>query len=182
LLINNAGLGDLGPFATADSPKLERMMVVNMNALTLLTRAALPGMIDRRSGGVLNVSSCAGFLPIPGFAIYAATKAYVTSFTEALRIELRGSGVTASALCPGPVHTEFTDVARRPGAAPPVSPEFVHEPMDTVVRAGLKAIEQEKPLVIPGAIMKIGMLLTRITPMPLLRLVSRFNNRASASD
>ena len=117
LLINNAGLGDLGAFATADPTRVEQMMEVNMVALTRLTRAVLPGMIERKRGAILNVSSSASFLPISNFAVYAATKAYVTSFSEALRGELHGAGVHVSALCPGPVRTEFTEVARRRPAA-----------------------------------------------------------------
>jgi len=90
LLINNAGLGDLGPFATSDPARNEQIMLVNVIALTSLTRGLLPQMIAKKRGAILNVSSSAGFLPIPGFAVYAATKAYVTSFSEALRAELRG--------------------------------------------------------------------------------------------
>ena len=115
-LINNAGLGDVGPFATSERQRVEEMLAVNVTALTLLTRLLLPRMIAQRRGAILNVSSTAGFLPIAGFAVYAATKAYVTSFSEAIRAELHGSGVTVTSLCPGPVPTEFTQVAARPGA------------------------------------------------------------------
>src|SRR6059058_2098189 len=96
-----------------------------MVALTSLTRRLLPQMIARKRGAILNVSSSAGFLPIPGFAVYAATKAYVTSFSEALRAELRGTGVSVCVLCPGPVSTEFQEVANRPGEQPDSGPEFV---------------------------------------------------------
>jgi short-subunit dehydrogenase len=139
----------------------------------------LPQMIARRRGGILNVSSSAGFLPIPNFVIYAATKAYVTSFSEALRAELRGTGVSVCALCPGPVHTEFQEVAKRPGGQPESGPELVHVSVEQVVRDALTGLEADRPLVIPGWAMKIGMFLVRITPMPILRLASRFNrNRA----
>ena len=96
------------------------MMQVNIVALTRLTRALLPAMIAQKRGAILNVSSSAGFLPIPNFAVYAATKAYVTSFSEALRSELRGTGFGVTALCPGPVRTEFMEMAQRSpdGAAP----------------------------------------------------------------
>ena len=179
LLINNAGLGDLGPFATSDPARNEQMTLVNMVALTALTRHLLPQMIARKRGGILNVSSSAGFLPIPQFAVYAATKAYVTNFSEALRAELRGTGVTVSAVCPGPVHTEFQEVAKRPGGQPETGPKFVYVPVERVVRDALAALEADQPLVIPGLAMKIGMFLVRLTPMPILRWTSRFSNKGS---
>src|SRR5881396_2645915 len=154
LLVNNAGLGDSGPFATSDPMRNEQMALVNMVALTSLTRHLLPQMIANRRGGILNVSSSAGFLPIPGDAVYAATKAYVTSFSEALRAELRGTGVSVCALCPGPVHTEFGEVAKRPGGQPPVGPELVYVPVEQVVRDALAALEANRPLIIPGFPMK----------------------------
>jgi uncharacterized protein len=175
LLINNAGLGDVGPFATAELPRVKEMLAVNVAALTLLTRLLLPGMIAQRRGAILNVSSTAGFLPIAGFAIYAATKAYVTSFSEAIRAELRGTGVTVTSLCPGPVHTEFTQVAARPGAKRDRTPDFVHVSAEEVVRTTLAAIESNKPLVIPGFVMKVGMFLVRIMPLSILRLASRLS-------
>jgi short-subunit dehydrogenase len=133
-------------------------------------------MIERKRGAILNVSSSAGFLPIERLAVYAATKAYVTNFSEAIRAELCGTGVTVAALCPGPVHTEFGQVARRNSSERAKSgPEVVHVSVEEVVRAGLHAIERGKPLVVPGLIMKIAMLLVRLTPMPLLRLASRLS-------
>ena len=177
LLINNAGLGDSGPFATSDPRRNEQMMLVNMVALTSLTRRLLPQMIARRRGGILNVSSSAGFLPIPNFAVYAATKAYVTSFSEALRAELRGTGVSICALCPGPVHTEFQKVANRLGGRSDSGPEFVHVSVEQVVHDALAALEADRPLVIPGLAMKLGMFLVRITPMPILRWASRFSGK-----
>ena len=179
LLINNAGLGDSGAFSTSDPIRNEQMTLVNIVALTMLTRHLLPRMIARRCGGILNVSSSAGFLPIPDFAVYAATKAYVTSFSEALRAELRGTGVSVCSLCPGPVHTEFQEVAKRPGAQPDTGPEFVFVSAEEVVRDALAALEADRPLVIPGFPMKLGMFLVRITPMPILRLLSRLSPRRS---
>jgi short-subunit dehydrogenase len=175
LLINNAGLGDLGPFAMSDPIRNEQIMLVNMVALTSLTRHLIPQMIARKRGGILNVSSSAGFLPIPNFAIYAATKAYVTSFSEALRAELRGTGVSVCALCPGPVHTEFQEVAKRSGGQREDGPEFVHVSVEQVVRDALTGLEADRPLVIPGLPMKIAMFLVRITPMSILRWASRFS-------
>src|SRR5207247_6759013 len=115
LLINTARVGDSGPFAKSDTARNEQMLLVDVMALTSLTRRLLPHMVAKRRGGILNVSSSAGFLPIPGDAVYAATKAYVTSFSEALRAELRGTGVSVCAVCPGPVRTEFQEIAKRPG-------------------------------------------------------------------
>ena len=177
LLINNAGLGDSGDFATSNLIRNQQMTLVNIVALTTITRRLLPQMIAKRRGGILNVSSSAGFLPIPHFAVYAATKAYVTSFSEALRAELRGTGVSVCTLCPGPVHTEFQEVAKRPDAQPDTGPEFVFVPAEQVVRDALAALEADRPLVIPGFPMKLGMFLVRITPMPILRFLSRFSPR-----
>lgn len=174
LLINNAGLGDMGSFATIDPARLDQMMQVNMTALTLLTRKLLPAMIANKRGAVLNVSSSAAFLPIADFSVYAATKAYVNSFSEGLRAELRGTGVNVCALCPGPVRTEFTEVAQRPGQEPlETGPDFVYVSVEDVARAGLDAIESDLPMRIPGAIMKIGMAIVRILPSSILRRASR---------
>jgi len=174
LLINNAGLGDSGPFATSDPTRIDQIIQVNMSALTLLTRKLLPTMIARKRGAILNVSSSAGFLPIPGFAVYAATKAYVTNFSEALRAELRDTGVSVSILCPGPVHTEFGEVAKRPGGQPEAGPEFAYVPVEQVARDGLAAVEAARPLVIPGFAMKLGMFLVRMMPMSIL---GRFSSK-----
>jgi uncharacterized protein len=178
LLVNNAGLGDLGLFATSDPTRNEQMTLVNVVALTSLARYLLPRMITRKRGGILNISSSAGFLPIPEFAVYAATKAYVTSFSEALRAEIRGTGVSVCAVCPGPVHTEFQEVAKRPGGQTETGPEFVYVPVERVVRDALTAVESDRPTVIPGLTMKVVMILVRLTPMPILRLASRVSRRA----
>lgn len=181
LLINDAGLGDIGSFATADLPRIETMLEVNMVALTRLTRALLPGMIERGYGGILNVSSSACFLPIPNFAVYAATKAYVTSFSEALRLELHGTGVHVSALCPGPVRTEFQEKARRKAQDPAqTEPALAYVAVEEVVGAALRGIERNRPVVIPGAIMKFGMLVVRLTPLPVLRFFARIFAKPAA--
>jgi short-subunit dehydrogenase len=175
-LINNAGLGDYGPFATSDTNRINEMLFVNVVALTSLTRRLLPPMIGRKRGAIINVSSSAGFLPMTGLAVYAASKSYVTSFSEAIRMELRGTGVSVTTLCPGPVHTEFTEVAKRPSNRKQKSgPEFAHVSVEEVVRTTLDAVERDRPLVIPGFVMKLGMFLVRITPMSILRLASRLS-------
>ncbi len=173
-LINNAGSGDRGAFATSDFKRVNEMMQVNVVSLTLLTRKLLPAMIAAKRGAILNVSSSASFLPIPGMGVYAATKAYVTSFTEALRSEVRGHGITVSALCPGPVHTEFDKVAARAGDRNAVAPEFTYVPTEQVVADALAGIENAHAIVIPGLAMKIGMSIARMTPLAILRLAARF--------
>jgi uncharacterized protein len=177
LLINNAGLGDSGPFAESDPDRNEEMTLVNVATLTLVTRDLLPRMITQHRGAILNVSSSAGFLPIPGSGVYAATKAYVTSFSEALRAELHGTGVSVCALCPGPVVTEFQQVARREGAQANIGPKFLVLTVEQVVRDGLAALEADRPLVIPGFAMKVLMLLARLMPLPVLRWVARMSPR-----
>jgi len=180
LLINNAGLGDSGSFANSDPVRNKQMTLVNITALTSLTHHLLPQMITKRRGGILNVSSSAGFVPIPGLAVYAATKAYVASFSEALRAELRGTGVTVCALCPGPVVTEFQQVAKRKGVQPDIGPKFLIVTVEQVVRDALAALEAERPLVIPGLAMKLLMLLARSMPLPALRWVARVSPRTRA--
>ncbi|MEP6810067.1 MAG: SDR family NAD(P)-dependent oxidoreductase, partial [Chthoniobacterales bacterium] len=174
VLINNAGLGDRGSFDAADFRRVNDMMQVNVVSLTLLTHKLLPAMIRAKRGAILNVSSSASFLPFPGMGVYAATKAYVTSFSEALLSEVRGYGVTVSALCPGPVHTEFDQVTSRPGPPRQAAPEFTYVPTEQVVRDALEGIERARAIVIPGLAMKVAMSIARITPLAVLRLAARF--------
>jgi len=176
-LVNNAGLGDSGPFAESDPDRNKEMTLLNVATLTLITRHLLPSMIEKHRGAILNVSSSAGFLPIPLSAVYAATKAYVTSFSEALRAELYGTGVSVCALCPGPVVTEFQQVAKREGVQPNIGPQFLVVTVDQVVRDALAAVEADRPLVIPGFAMKLLMLLARLMPMPVLRWLARMSPR-----
>jgi short-subunit dehydrogenase len=150
VLVNNAGFGDLGPFAQADLAKMLRMIQVNVTALTELTGLFLPGMLARNRGSILNVGSVAGFQAGPYMAVYYATKAYVNSLSEALHSELRGTGVTVTVLCPGPVATEFGSVA---GFLP--SPKGMFSAGQAlgakpVAAAGLKAMRSGRRMVVPG--------------------------------
>jgi len=111
LLINNAGFGDYGPFADSDPDKQLRMVQLNVTVLVALTQRYLPSLVERGAGGIINVSSIAGFVPLPYMATYAATKAFVLSFSEALWAEVKDRGVTVLALCPGATRTEFHEVA-----------------------------------------------------------------------
>lgn len=111
ILINNAGFGDYGSFSASDPDKNQRMIVLNVQALTELSRLALPDMLATKSGYIMNVASVAAFQPGPYMAVYYATKAYVLSFSEAIAEECKGSGVTVTALCPGPTSTGFVEKA-----------------------------------------------------------------------
>ncbi len=177
ILINNAGFGDLGTFETSDPATVETMLNLNVVALTRLTRWALPRMLENKKGWICNVGSTAGLIPLPTFAVYAATKAYVNSFSEAIRIELHGSGVHVTALCPGPVETEFGQVASRENSkrkfAPPA---FLCVPKADVVRQTLQAMARDQGRIIPGILVRIPMLLAESTPRWFLRF---FFNRMS---
>jgi short-subunit dehydrogenase len=172
LLINNAGLGDYGEFATAEWPKLEAMLRVNVEALTHLAHLLVPGMIRQGGGAILNVSSLASLLPIPDFAVYAATKAYVTSFSEALRIELLNHGVEVLAVCPGPVHTGFGLVARREEHLPGIpAREWFYVPKKQVVAESLTALHRGKARVYPGHRIAGAAAVLSAMPMALMRAV-----------
>ena len=131
-------------------------------------------MIAQKRGAILNVSSSAGFLPLPELGVYAATKAYVTSFSEAIRAETRGRGITVTALCPGPVHTEFAQVADREVQGRKVRTSPAHVSVEEVARAGLSAIERDQALVVPGIAVKILMTIVRALPLAVLRAAWRF--------
>jgi len=151
-LINNAGFGLGGKFADRPLSRLSEMIELNVRALTELCHLVLPGMRERGAGAILNVASTAAFQPGPNMAVYYATKAYVLSFTEALHHELKGSGIKVSALCPGPTHSEFSDVAD--SHSPTL--ERMKMPAAPVVAAGLDGLDRNKAVVIPGFKNKVG--------------------------
>ncbi|MEP2776185.1 MAG: SDR family oxidoreductase [Luteolibacter sp.] len=177
-LINNAGLGDYGEFATAEWGELEAMLKVNVEALTHLSHLALPEMKSRGCGGILNVSSLASTLPIPDFAVYAATKAYVSSFSEALRIELADDSINVMSLCPGPVKTEFGEVARRDGGSTGIPGNaFFYVPKEQVVSEALRGFDRGRARVFPGLQVAAAGFLLGAAPIILLRLVMGFRPR-----
>lgn len=178
LLINNAGLGDYGEFATADWGKLRDMLRVNVEAVTHLAHLLAPAMIRARRGAIVNLSSLASLLPIPDFAVYAATKAYVTSFSEALRIELKEHGIPVLAVCPGPVKTEFGEVSRRSPDSP-VMPanRLFYVPRERVVAEALAALERKSARVFPGWQIAAAALLISAVPICALRLAMGFRPR-----
>jgi short-subunit dehydrogenase len=170
-LINNAGFGDAHAFEDAEWSKIERMLQVNIVALTALCHHLIPLLRRSRPGAILNVSSVASILPVPDLAVYAATKAYVSSFTEALRAELRGTGITVSQLCPGPVDTEFQLVARDgsvEGAGQPGS-EWIKVTAADAARAGLRAVARDRARVFPGLAVQLVALGIGLTPLFILR-------------
>ncbi|MDP9292347.1 MAG: SDR family oxidoreductase [Verrucomicrobiota bacterium] len=169
VLINNAGLGDHGPFENSDWAKVKSMLDVNVSALTKLTHHLLPMLRGHRHAAILNVSSTVGFLPMPHLAVYAATKAYVTSFSEALRAELRGTRISVTALCPGPVDTEFSEVASRGGTGMR-SPDFLKVGPERVVRSALCAVASDRARVLPGWQIALIVLTLASLPMFLLRV------------
>ncbi len=172
LLVNNAGFGASGPFAGQPVQRAESQVQLNVVALTRLAHAALPGMLERGHGGILNVSSMAGFVPSPGSATYAATKAFVTSFSESLHAEVRKRGVHVTALCPGFTRTEFHAAN---GVATSDIPGFAWLDSDDVARAGLAAVAAGRSLSIPGAQYKTAAQLNRIAPRAVVRaVVERF--------
>lgn len=172
LLINNAGLGDYGEVLSAEGPKINRLMQVNMLALVELTHALLPGLVQH-GGAIINISSLAADLFIPDFALYAASKAFVASFSEALRLELRAHGVRVLAVCPGPVHTEFGSVAQRPGHDKgdiPLKP-LLYTTRERVVRGSLRALAAGRARHYPGLKILLAGCVLRALPLWLMRRV-----------
>jgi uncharacterized protein len=168
LLVNNAGFGTVGPFAELDPEGELREIKLNVVAVVRLTRAVLPGMIERGHGAIVNVSSMAGLSPGPYTATYAATKAYVTSFSEALFEELRDSGVKVQALLPGFTRTEFQE---RAGIDASQIPAFAWMSAEAVVEASLHALERGDALCIPGAGYKVLSSLQGLAPRALARRI-----------
>jgi short-subunit dehydrogenase len=150
-LINNAGFGLTGRFAELDGKRQRQMIDLNCGVVVELAHLVLPGMIDRKSGAILNIASTAAFQPGPGMAVYFATKAFVLSFSEALHEEVKEQGVKVSALCPGPTATEFGEVAGFGPASP--SSKLAAAP-GPVVQAGIEGLERNRALVIPGMMNK----------------------------
>lgn len=169
LLVNNAGFGLIGSFAELDPRRQRQMIDLNVGTLSDLCRAVAPAMIERGSGGIINVASIAAFQPGPKMAVYFATKAFVLSLTEALHEELKPHGVKVSCLCPGPTRTEFGDVAGFRGNA--VFDRIAMNARD-VVEIGLKGLEANHGVVIPGWMNKVSAASTRFAPRSLVRKVA----------
>lgn len=175
-LINNAGLGDRGPFETSEWEKIDKVLRVNVLALTALCHQLIPLLKRYRPGAILNVSSIASQLPVPDMGVYAATKAYVSSFSETLRAELRGTGISVTYVCPGPVDTGFNAAATRTPDAPEEAPapSWVKVSAERVVRDALNGVLRDRARVIPGFWMMMATILFAILPLCVLRLVFHF--------
>jgi uncharacterized protein len=174
LLVNNAGFGTFGPFYQSNIEKEEEEIRLNVIALVRLTRAALGPMVSIGKGAVLNVSSIAGFVPGPKNATYNATKAYVSSFTEAIYEELQGTGVHAMALCPGFTHTEFQDRAQIDVSS---IPNFAWMTAEKVVEEALYGLERRELFCIPGGGYRALVGAIGLSPRTLIRKASGFITR-----
>ena len=173
LLVNNAGFGTWGRFWELDPEPEAQQVRLNCEAVVVLTRAFLPGMVERRRGGVINVASTAGMQPLPYESVYAATKAFVRSFSAALRTELRGTGVKLLNVDPGPVATEWQAVAgyRDPDSTMGVPGKIGPE---QVVAESLKAFDRGRGSIVPGRVIRWFLRLNAPAPTPLkLRVVER---------
>lgn len=174
LLVNNAGFGTSGRFAELDLDREEELVRVNVLAVVRLTGSALPGMVARRHGGIVNVSSLAGEQPLPLWADYAASKAYVTSFSRAVAAELKGSGVRVLAVLPGFTRTEFHEKGDFGQALIP-GPAWMDA--GEVTGDALEALDRGRPETIPGLQNRMVALASRMSPWPLTRQVLRTATR-----
>jgi short-subunit dehydrogenase len=176
-LVNCAGFGASGSFSEINWPIEMNMIHVNLVALTHLTKLFLGEMLQRQDGKILNVASTAAFQPGPLMAVYYATKAYVLSFTEALGEEVKGTGVTVTALCPGPTRTRFQEIADMSNSRLFKSGGVLDA--ETVARIGYEGLMNKKRVVIPGLINRLLAIGVRITPRTwVTKIARRMNERA----
>lgn len=174
VLVNNAGFGSHNLFVDEDPDNLAREIQLNCSSLVTLTARLLPAMVERRKGGVLNVASTAGFQPIPTMAVYAATKAFVVSFTEALWAENRKTGVRVVALCPGPTETAFFDATGK---------DFMtsgRQTAEQVAAVGLKAFfHRSGPIVVSGTLNRVMASSSRLAPRAVVARIAELRVRPS---
>jgi len=165
-LVNNAGVALFGPFLESSPAQSVQQLRLNCEALVSLTHAVLPGLVDRGEGVVLNVASSAGFQATPFMTVYGATKAFVVSFTEGLGEELRGTGVSVTALCPGPVRTEIFEVG-----APGVPRQSVAGELSAqaCAEAGIRAAQRGDVICVPGAMTKMKAWTVKLLPRAVIR-------------
>ncbi len=171
VLVNNAGLGDIGLFERTEWRKVAQLLAVNVASLTYLTHRLLPGMLERRRGGILNVSSGIGLTWLPGAAVYGGSKQYVSAFTESLRAELRGTGVVVSQLCPGPVATEFEQRAGNPTGMS--VPGFLEISAEQCARVAVREFRRGKAIIVPGFWAGVLIAAGRLLPRGIARVIYR---------
>jgi len=169
VLVNNAGSGQYGPVAELSLDDLDKEVRLDVLATVRLTRAALPGMIERRQGGIVNVASIAAFQAGPDNAVYSASKAFVLSFTEAVHEEVLKSGVRVTAVCPGATKTEFQ---QRGGFTGGKMPSMVWDEPEFVVDQALKALARNQAVCVPGVLNKITVQAPRFAPRSVARKLS----------
>jgi len=187
VLVNNAGFSTMGPVHQADRARELAMIRTDVEAVVDLCTLFVPGFVTRHRGAVLNTASTAAFQPLPGQAAYAASKAFVLSYSRALGAELSGTGVTVTAVCPGPVETEFTEVAGMSDAEASQSlPRFMWVPAADVARAAVDGLANGRPVVIPGAANRAAAGLAHLAPkaliLPLLASQHPALKRSSSGD
>ena len=169
VLVNNAGLSTMGAVHRSDPDREIAMIRTDVEAVAHLCSLFLPQMVERGSGAILNVASTAAFQPIPGQAGYGGCKAFVLSYTHALRGELRGTGVSATALCPGPVETAFAETAGVTQAEAEKSlPKFMWVSPGAVARQAVEALDQGRAVIIPGSPNRIAAVLAYLAPRRLI--------------
>jgi short-subunit dehydrogenase len=168
LLVNDAGMGTVGRFQELDAAREVQLVRLNVEAMVALCGAFVPGMVQRGSGAILNVASVSGFMPVPQQATYSASKAFVVTFTEALMLDLHGTGVTATALCPGPVETDFAGIIEGLPSRLFVDPA-------QLAREAIDGLEHGDRTVIPGTGNKVNAMVGRYVPRSVfLPLARRF--------
>jgi uncharacterized protein len=172
-LCNSAGFGTSGIFYTLPIERESEQVALNALALMELTHAALPGMVERGAGAVMNIASIAGFQPVPAMAVYSATKAFVQTFSEAVHEELHGTGVSVTTLCPGPVPTEWAEIANAERFSIPIAQVSPHD----VAEAAIGGMLAGKRTVVPGVVPKFVSTGGRYAPRSLLLPVIRVANR-----
>jgi uncharacterized protein len=172
VLVNNAGFGHQGDFVTSPSERMLELVRLNVEAVVDLTGRFTTGMVERGRGSVINIASMAAFQPLPGSAIYGASKAFVLSFSEAIRTELRGTGVGVTAVCPGPVRTEFMDAAGM-GDIDERTPGVIWMSPEDVARQAVQGAERDRRVVVPGTLQRATAIAGQHSPralaLPLLR-------------
>ena len=169
ILVNNAGFSTMGPVHLGERDGELAMVRTNIEAVVDLCTLFVPGMVSRHRGAILNTASTAAFQPLPGQAVYGASKSFVLSYGRALRTELKGTGVTVTTLCPGPVETGFAEAAGMTDAEAGESlPKFMWVPPEEVAKAAVEGMAAGRAVVIPGAANRVGAALGYLTPKALI--------------